>query len=120
MMSMQTIRNWQNPFTGPLKLYYLSLLGAYLLVPAGFSYMTASFLHDGFNPGKIGRETFFMQMMLVSILAAIAVIPLFGIWMNRQLRRAKIVRSKLDVLFAAAPIGVPVFCFVLGWLNHIH
>lgn len=119
-MAMQTIRNWQNPFTSRLKFYYLSLLGAYLLVPLGFAFLTNSLLRDGFNPGQVGREAFFARMLTVSFLAAVAVIPLFGLWLHFLLRRAGASRSRFDLFFAAAPIGVPVFCIMLGWLNFVH
>lgn len=110
----------RNPFAGPLKFYYLSLLAAYLLVPLAFNYMASSFIREGFDPGKTPSETFFIRMFLTAALAAIAVIPLFAMWLHHLLRRAGIRRARLDVFFAAAPIGVPVFCFVLGWLNIVH
>ena len=119
---MNSARSWQSVFFGPLKYYYFSLLGAYLLVPLGFAYMTASFVRKTFNsaPFHMERETFFLNMMLVAFLSAITAITVFSLWMAYLLHRAGASRSRLDIAFAAAPAGVPVFCFVLGWLNWIH
>lgn len=62
-------------------------------------------------------ESHFLEMLLTAILLAVASIPLFGLWMGFLIQRAGARRSKLDIFFASAPIGIPVFCFALALLN---
>ena len=110
-----------HPWFGRLKGYYLSLLIGYLLVPLSFVYMTHSFIAQGLHPSRLQlpRDAFFMQMLKVAALSACAVIPLFALWLGFLVHKASVQRSKFDLFFASAPIGVPVFFFVLGWLQRI-